>query len=173
MRENNSPESLKKLLESTEPEYLQQSLLHALPEATDVQLSALATLLASVSKAGSSPKHCVRCHKKFYENRNAQDSCRIEHDGREDGERTEIGDDATTMVEACCGLEYDGDDGCPTQFCIIAAHTTDPEEVEYYDSDEEGNQNVVTCKEKGCTKKKRKAPPKRNGSNSRTKKKQK
>jgi hypothetical protein len=40
----------------------------------------------------------------------------------------------------------------------VTAHTTNCDEVEYYDEDSgEGNEDVLTCKSMGCTKKKRKA----------------
>jgi hypothetical protein len=41
----------------------------------------------------------------------------------------------------------------------MTAHTTNCDEVEYYDEDTgEGNENVVTCKSKGCAKKRKVAP---------------
>jgi sortase (surface protein transpeptidase) len=60
------------------------------------------------------------------------------------------------MTLECCGFEYDMERGSPSKFCIIASHTTNPDDVQYFDEDdEEGNANVVTCQENGCTKKRK------------------
>jgi hypothetical protein len=51
---------------------------------------------------------------------------------------------------------FDDDEGHPGGFCYARAHTTDPAEVDYYDEySGEGNKNVCTCDEKGCSKKKK------------------
>jgi len=97
------------------------------------------------------------CHKSFFEHANNPKACRILHDGRADGEWTETGDDAITMTESCCGISYNMEDGPPSKYCIVVEHTTVPEEVDYYDEEEddgESNQLVVTCATEGCKKRK-------------------
>jgi hypothetical protein len=149
--------NLQTLLKVSTAERLQKCLLDNIPEASVTQVDALLALMQPLASAASTKLHCVRCHKSFFEHANNPKSCRIPHDGRADGERTETGDDAVTMTESCCDISYDMEDGPPTKYCIVAEHTIVPEDVVYYDEEEddgEGNQLVVTCATKGCKKRK-------------------
>lgn len=111
------------------------------------QIDTLLVLVQPLASAASTKLHCVRCHKSFFEHTNNSTACRILHHDYGDGERTEIGDDAITITVSCCGIEYDSEEGPDTKDCIVAEHTTLPEEVVYYDEDEDdgGNRFVVTC----------------------------
>lgn len=150
--------ALKTLVETTSPANLQKALLAALPNSTDEELRALSNMLSSVNKAASTQKHCVRCHDTFYENQNHPKACTIPHNDEPYTDRAEIGSDRIVAVMQCCGFTYDPEQRDPSRFCILAMHTTDPKGVKYYDEEEEdGNENVVTCEEKGCAKAKRKA----------------
>ena len=149
--------NLQTLLKTSTPEKLQKCLLDNIPEASAAHIDALLALVQPLASAASTKLHCVRCHKLFFEHTNNPDACRIPHDGRADGDRTETGDDAVTMTEACCGISYDMEDGPESKYCIVTEHTTVPEEVDYYNEeadDGEDNQLVVTCAEKGCKKRK-------------------
>lgn len=115
-------------------------------------------MLSPVTKAASIQKHCVRCHDTFYENQNHSAACNINHNEYANTDRAETGDDALESVLACCYLTYnpeeDSFDGKPG--CIVEAHTTNPKDVAYFDGDqEEGNENVITCAERGCIQAKR------------------
>ena len=147
------------LLKEATPEHIKTALLSSIPNASAPQVDALSDLVASLASAASTKLHCVRCHESFYEHTNHAKACRIEHDGRADGERTEVGDDAITMMEMCCRIEYDSEHGPPSKWCIVTAHTTRPEEVEYFDEEDSdyGNELVVTCAQNGCLKKRKKA----------------
>jgi len=150
--------NLQTLLKASTAERLQKCLLDNIPAASAAQIDALLALVQPLASAASTKLHCVRCHKSFFEHANNPKACRIPHDGRADGERTEIGDDAVTMTEYCCGISYDMDDGPPSEDCVVTEHTTVPEEVDYYDEEEDddegSNQLVVTCATKGCKKRK-------------------
>lgn len=149
--------NLQTLLKASTAENVQKCLLNSISEASIAQIDTLLALVQPLASAASTKLHCVRCHKSFFEHANNPKACRIPHDGRADGERTETGDDAVTMTESCCDISYDMEDGPPTKYCIVAEHTTVPEDVVYYDEEEddgEGNQLVVTCASNGCKKRK-------------------
>jgi hypothetical protein len=154
---DNKRKNLQTLLNASTAEKLQKCLLNNIPEASDAQIDALLALVQPLASVASTKLHCVRCHKSFFEHANNPKACRIQHDGRADGERTETGDDAVTMTESCCDISYDMEDGPPSKYCIVAAHTVVPEDVDYYDEEDddgEGNQLVVTCAANGCKKRK-------------------
>lgn len=156
--------ALKKLIETTTPDNLQKALLAALPNSTDEQLQALSSMLLPVTKEASTQKHCVRCHNAFFDTQNHPKACTIMH-GQFDGERASVGSDRCVATFFCCDLQFDPEqDDYEGEPCIEEAHTTDPNDVDYYDGDQgEGNENVVTCGEKGCSKAKRKAASTKDG----------
>jgi hypothetical protein len=148
--------SLQTLLKATTAEKLHECLLSTLPNASATQIDALLALVGPLAAAASNKLHCVRCQESFYENANHRKACSIPHHDDCNGERTRIGDDAITITESCCGIEYDMEEGPPTAFCIVAAHTTASNNVAYYDELEyEGNRFVVTCAANGCSKRKK------------------
>src|ERR1700675_4996810 len=98
---------LQALLKAATAEKLKECLLGAIPDASVAQIDALLALVGPLASAATKKIHCARCHKLFSDHANHPRACQIPHDGRADGERTETGDDAVTMREACCGLEYD------------------------------------------------------------------
>jgi hypothetical protein len=92
----------------------------------------------------------VRCHKFFFDNENDAQACKIKHnEDPVDGERDEYNEDDPLMTLACCGLSFTESNGEPDGFCIVAAHTTDPDIVRYCDDDidEDVNTNVIRCSE--------------------------
>ncbi|KZP15148.1 hypothetical protein FIBSPDRAFT_935384 [Athelia psychrophila] len=151
-------DALKSLLETSSSRNVQRALIAALTNSTDEQVKALSDMLSSVAKAASTQKHCVRCHDPFFENQNHPKACTIKHNSEADADRAEIGSDTMVAELACCGYTYNPEEENPSNKpCIFAAHTSNPEDVDYFDGDQgEGNENVITCGEKGCTKKKRK-----------------
>ncbi len=140
-----------------------QSTLDCLPGTTDVQLKALSEILGPLVNDSKDKKHCVRCHATFTENNNHPSACKIKHSDYGDGDRYEAGSETLRITLPCCGIEYLSEDGeGPNVYCYTSTHTTDPSEVMYYDDngddgEECGNENVVTCQEKGCTTQKRKS----------------
>lgn len=108
-------------------------------------------MLSSVAKAASTQEHCVRCHETFYENQNHQEACAIDHN-------EEDGNSVFSELKCCDSSWYPKrGESPPPQPCILAKHTTNPKDVRYFDEDEGGgNENVISCEERGCVKKKRK-----------------
>jgi hypothetical protein len=153
--------TLQTLLKSSTSTKIRDCLLQSLKTASAAEQEALAALLASLSAEAALKKHCVRCHATYTENKNNPTACKIEH-GDGDGERTEVGDDAITMTLFCCGITYDSEDQPDPEFCIVAPHTTNVDDVVYFEDDdgydEEGvNPNVVSCETHGCSKKRKAA----------------
>jgi hypothetical protein len=145
-------------LNTTSAGNLQIALLKALPGMTAAQFKTLSEILSPLAAATSVPKHCVRCHESFYENENNPKACAIRHnDDADGGERDDYDVDVVYLTLTCCDMEFELDEGEPEGFCYETTHTANPDEVEYYDEfDGEGNKHVVTCKQKGCLRKKRK-----------------
>jgi hypothetical protein len=161
MASNDVPEAssrvtLQSLLKSTSPGNLQNALLTALPRMTEDQFKVLSDILSPLAATSTVPNHCVRCHKAFYENQNHPQACGIKHNKEPIDEVPDDYDEDIFLTLSCCDEIYAEDDVHPEGFCFVTTHTTNPDEVEYYNSDGEGNENVITCKKKGCSKKKRK-----------------
>ncbi|KDR74892.1 hypothetical protein GALMADRAFT_269097 [Galerina marginata CBS 339.88] len=130
---------------------IQACLLESLTKASPAQLKALSSIFAPLLSQARVIKHCVRCHQEYSENENNKTACEIEHNEFGEYERTMIGYEEMTTTLLCCGISFEEDDGHPGTSCILAFHTTYPEEVEYYDEDDGTNENVVTCSEAGCS----------------------
>jgi hypothetical protein len=47
------------------------------------------------------------------------------------------------MMESCCGISYNMEDGPLTKYCIVAEHMTVPEDVVYYDEEDDGDGNQL------------------------------
>jgi hypothetical protein len=153
--------NLQTLLKSSTSRKVHECLLQTITTASVAEQEALSALLAPLAADAGLKKHCVRCHVTYTENKNHSTACKIEH-GEGDGERTEVGDDAITMTLYCCGATFDSEDQPDQEFCILALHTTNVDDVVYYDSDDDAgeewvNQNVVSCKSRGCSKKRKAA----------------
>jgi hypothetical protein len=103
--------ALQSLLKSTAPTTLQKALLEALPRMTAAQFNALSDILSPLAATASVAKHCMRCHKTFYENRNHAKACAIKHSEAEEGERARIGDDAILFTLSCCDESFEDDEG--------------------------------------------------------------
>ena len=150
--------TLQTLLKSSAPSKIRASLLDALKTASDTELEVLAVLLAPLSTQASAEKHCLRCHLTYTENKNHSGACKIKHN--DEGETSfEIGEDTGITTLSCCGISFDSEDTPDTEICFSTRHTTDEEDVLYYGTDNEDeddiNTNVVKCKVKGCFKKRK------------------
>jgi len=150
--------TLQTLLKSSAPSNIQETLLNAVKTASDTELEVLAALLAPLSSQASAKKHCVRCHLTYTENTNGSSACKIKHNDEGETEY-EIGTDVGITTLSCCGISFDSEDTPDTDICFSARHTTDEEDVLYYGTDNEDeddvNTNVVKCKDKGCFKKRK------------------
>jgi hypothetical protein len=66
-----------------------------------------------------------------------------------------------TTTLSCCGASFDSEEGPDTEYCLMAPHTTNLDDVTYYDmlgdsdDDDEVNHNVVSCESRGCSKKRK------------------
>lgn len=143
---------LRTLLKSSTSTKVLACLLEALETAPDTELEALAALLAPLSAQADVKKHCVRCHITYTENKNHSSACQIKHN--DEGET----DEGITTLN-CCGISFNAEYGPAPGFCISARHTTDMDDVLYYESandDEDNvNTNVISCEAKGCSKKRK------------------
>ncbi|KAG9089897.1 hypothetical protein FS749_000961 [Ceratobasidium sp. UAMH 11750] len=146
-----------------------QALSNSLDDMPPETLHTLRNVLGPLLDADAQPKHCIRCHKAFREEKNTRKSCIVlcgddyRMTSHEDEEY-----DCYNMVEfTCCGkLRSEGDlEDDEELVCYTAEHTTDPGMVKYYTRDssnkatkEKGvnyggrNPNVRTCKIMGCGK---------------------
>ncbi|KAG8739221.1 hypothetical protein FRC10_005878 [Ceratobasidium sp. 414] len=138
-------------------------------------LQTLRSVLGPLLEADAKPKHCVRCHKTFREEKNTRKSC-VVLCGDEYRMTPHVDEeyDCYNMVEFnCCGqLRSEGElEDDEELVCYTAEHTVDPEMVKYFVRDswdkatkEKGinyvswNPNVHTCKMTGCGKGKPKKP---------------
>ncbi|RDB24130.1 hypothetical protein Hypma_008665 [Hypsizygus marmoreus] len=124
-------------------------------------MDALSTLLAPLASDAKTSRHCVRCHQEYSENTNDNQACKIKHGMSDaDGDLHSDYSDTCMITLYCCGKQHLKDE-MPTEWCIVASHTTNPEDVMYYDEEEDerddrGNERVVNCEEFGCMKKRKK-----------------
>lgn len=151
--------TLQTLLKSSDSNKLQECLLDSLETASDTELEVLAALLAPLSTQARVKKHCVRCHLTYTENKNHSSACEIEHNDDRDNTVFEPGYDVGITTLTCCGTSFDAEDEPDTKICISAYHTTDEDDVLYYESANDGeddiNTNVVRCEVYGCFKKRK------------------
>ncbi|QRV91014.1 RTA1-like protein [Ceratobasidium sp. AG-Ba] len=119
-------------------------ILNSVLEATPAELSILQSILAPLlDNELVQEHHCVRCHQQYTEASNSPSACTFEHDNNEGRSRF-----------PCCGedVEYDerGRVASEQDYCFEGYHTTDTEEVEYYEWGAEwSNSNINPC-ELGC-----------------------
>lgn len=145
-----------------------RTLNERLDTVTPEDIQALKRIVEPLITAATSPLHCVRCHKTYLESKNHKKACVIEH---EEPEYDHKGWKGVMIYKApCCFEEYEYDLFTSFPPCYVAAYTTNPLDVRYYegndDSDEEAerededddepyprNKNVRTCDYKQCGKK--------------------
>ena len=151
--------TLQTLLKSSASSKLHECLLKALETASDTELEVLTALLAPLSAQAGAKKHCVRCHLTYTENKNHATACEIKHN--DEGETDfEIGyDEGITGTLNCCGTSFHSENEPDTNICFSAPHTTDVDDVLYYESanddEEDVNTNVIRCEVNGCSKKRK------------------
>jgi len=149
---------LRTLLKSSTSTKVHDCLLDTLETASDTELEALAALLAPLSTQSSSKKHCVRCHLAYTENTNHSAACKIKHSDDEGETEYETGTDTGITTLYCCGFSFDAEHEREPEFCISASHTTNVDDVHYYELDGDEytvNTNVVRCEVNGCSKKRK------------------
>ena len=143
--------TLQTLLKSSASSKLHECLLDALETASDTELEVLAALLAPLSAHAGVKKHCVRCHLTYTENKNHSSACKIKHN--DEGETDyDIGCDEGITTLNCCGISFGSEDEPDTTICFSAPHTTDVDDVLYYESanddEDDVNTNVIRCEVK-------------------------
>lgn len=153
--------TLQTLLKSSTSQKIQACLLQSLENASVAEQETLSVLLAPLTAEAGVSRHCVRCHHAYTENENHSHACKIKHNDEGDSERTEIGYEDMTTTLSCCGAVFDSEDGPDTEYCILAQHTTNSDDVVYYEDGNEGddgvNEHVVSCESRGCSKKRKAA----------------
>ncbi|KDR74896.1 hypothetical protein GALMADRAFT_1334411 [Galerina marginata CBS 339.88] len=142
---------------------IQTCLIEYLTKASPAQLETLLSVFSPLLSQARTIKHCLRCHQEYSDNENHKAACKIEHNEDGESERTMIGYEDMTTTLLCCGISFEDKDGHPGTSCIVAFHTTNLEDVEYYcDEDDEHednngnngnkgtNENVITCLKAEC-----------------------
>ncbi|KAG8701334.1 hypothetical protein FRC09_005429 [Ceratobasidium sp. 395] len=120
------------------------ALLDSIQTATPVELRAIQSLLAPLLESITAQLHCVRCHKQYTEPTNYESACAVEHGRDADSEKIGVGMYRFTF--SCCGevVENSSFDLSIGDFCFVGSHTTDEEEVDYYDEESDsGNLPVL------------------------------
>ena len=157
---SNPKSTLQTLLKSSASSKLHECLPEALETASDTELDVLASLLAPLSAQAGLKKHCVRCHLTYTENKNHSSSCKIKHNDEGDTE-IEIGTDEGITTLNCCGTSFHSEEAPDSKICFSAYHTTDVDDVLYYESANDGeddvNTSVIRCEVNGCSKKRKAA----------------
>ena len=149
---------LRTLIKSSTSTKVHGCLLEAIETASDTELEALVALLAPLSAQAGVKKHCVRCHITYTENKNHSSACKIQHNDEGETEY-EVGTDEGITTLNCCGVSFNAEFEPAPGFCISAPHTTDVDDVLYYESanDDEYrvNTNLIRCETNGCSKKRK------------------
>ncbi|KAG8712053.1 hypothetical protein FRC08_015095 [Ceratobasidium sp. 394] len=147
-----SKEALRNRLSKCQPNKIGVTLLDSVQTATPAELRVIQSLLAPLLESKTVPLHCVRCHNQYTEPANHSSACNIEHMEPSTSKRGYN----YTHTFPCCDTEvesdfYDDYGDSAEIYCFTGPHTTDKEEVEYYDAiSGGGNELIVECEEMGC-----------------------
>lgn len=124
---NASPilDNLHSLIASVPAKTLHAYTLSRLPNTQELHVPALRAFFAELEPPPS--RHCVRCHRNFFDVENDNRACVVAHDDESaEVERTGLGAGATFETRwGCCGrtVEGDGDQGPPDGWCYEGPHT--------------------------------------------------